>query len=577
VKLKLVAASAALALALVGMASPAVAAAPTTPGRASGIVTADGAPVAGIPIGWFSPVGQTSGSVTTGSDGKYSLPLPPIGTKYYLSANLAFDSDSGPDSANPSYIGEFYGAGGSSDYEFQTLHAHSSTTADVAQDVALQSGGSVSGSSADLADAHIGLIPAGQTTNPQAGGYADSSGAFSFTHYVPGVYRLYSPAHSGFAPYFSAPIELGNGDDVVINPRLATGATIQGSLTADSAEQTDAQLSGDNVVALNLPSEVEPDSSGHYQFTGLPPGTYTVTYEGGSGDGEFASQKKTVRVIAGQSVTNNVALTTGGTITGTVDVADDSDAYQVQLLDSSGDLVAQRRSNAGSFVFNGLAPGTYRLLASDDENVGWADLAVSVASHTTQALGAIALTKKPLTLSGTITGGHSGQLLFSRVDAAGETDVLYGATFTTSGKYKVTDMVPGTYDVTVQATSQQVTLHTLKFSTTVKQNYPAGPPLVKVTGTVELEGASLKALNAFLFTAGGTELSLGTSNGKISAGAHFGTYTSPDLDLYSGQGYLQPKSAYYFQWPTKYDPLVITTGKTKALGVVDILVRGGLN
>ncbi len=566
----IIALAAAAAVVLAGVAP---ANATTAPGTVTGTVTDSGTAIGNIDVSWLIPSTGESNTVQTDVDGSYSLPLPTGTRRYYILVNADPGSS---DRVNSSYLAEFFGARNAEAYAFQVL-APDTTRASFVLSAALETGGSVSGTSADLANQRVSLVSDGQ--GDDSGPYADSSGHFSFTGYAPGTYEIYAPAHGDFASYLSAPFALSNGQDLVLNPELPAGGEIEGTITESIPINLTVTVTGGDIIP-NGGESTQVDPSGHYAFTDLSTGTFTVSVGGSdSTEGLYTEQGATVHLTAvGQSTTHDFSLIRGATITADpkMPTTDPNSDYSARLTDSSGHLIDETTRGYGpAFSFADVTPGTYTFDVADRPAGKWQSTTVVVGAGQALNLGEFDLTTKAIVLSGTVSGGKAGTIGLSEPNASGTLNYLSVAHFTSNGKYQVGSLLPGKYSVSIAVSGHEVTGGTITVTKSAKANYSIGPKLVPVTGTLLVEGARLQQSALDYSSASYQQLQLSVTNGALTGSAHSGTYFFGSTRFLGVQGDFQEKSAFYFAWSSSLRTLKLVAGHTTSLGTHSLHVVDG--
>jgi protocatechuate 3,4-dioxygenase beta subunit len=117
-------------------------------------------------------------------------------------------------------------------------------------------------------------------------------------------------------------------------------------------------------VSIGSGNSVTTDSSGQYQFTNIPVGSYTITFNKSGYD----KKEITMQINSGNNPLNvqMVAVIQPGTLSGTVTDSSDGKAISgvsVQLSGSGGSATATTDST-GSYAFTNITPGNYTITFS---------------------------------------------------------------------------------------------------------------------------------------------------------------------------------------------------------------------
>jgi protocatechuate 3,4-dioxygenase beta subunit len=401
--------------------------------------------VSGATVFYTGTAGTTgSGSTTTGASGTYSLSGVPPGT-YSVTA-----SDSGFTSPAAQPVTVTAGAITSGvNFKLTATSAISGTVTD----------GTLPIPTATVSYSATG----GSTGSGSTTAINTTDGSYMLSAVPPGTYTVTASA-PGFAPQSvtSVTVTASNtttGVDFTLTP-TTTGA-ISGTVT-DS--QTPAQpVSGATVcyytgVACGVTDPTATtDSSGSYTFSGLTPGTYSVSV---SDTGFTSPAAQSVTVAAGSTATVNFTMTATSGVSGTV-----SDS-QTPAQPVSGAAVSYAGTGGttgsgttttdsiGSYTFNGVPPGTYSVTAA---KTGFTS---PVAQTPTVTSGNTATASFTLTatsgISGAVTDSQTPAQAVSGATVSytgtGGTTGSGSTTTNSSGGYTFNGVPPGTYSVTATAT-----------------------------------------------------------------------------------------------------------------------------
>ncbi|WP_051314637.1 carboxypeptidase regulatory-like domain-containing protein [Alteribacter aurantiacus] len=198
--------------------------------------------------------------------------------------------------------------------------------------------------------------------------------------------------------------------------------------------------------------------NGNYVVSNVAPGSYSVT----ASATDFQSASLGAIVVSNQdSIVNFTLLENPGTIVGTIVNAQTGQPIvtsnvQLRINDVNGAVIATASTDTqGNFTFQGIAPGTYTVVASDISfQTNFAT--VTVGPGQTQTVN-IALEPNPGFISGTITDSGTGQPISgAQINVVNEFNVFVTSVFTnSSGEYMVPGLAPGQYSLTILATDYQ--------------------------------------------------------------------------------------------------------------------------
>lgn len=109
---------------------------------------------------------------------------------------------------------------------------------------------------------------------------------------------------------------------------------------------------------------VNTDSSGNFNFTGVPNGTYIITPSISGPSSAFYPSAMTVTVNNGDLSGQNFAASLGYTVSGTVNYGGSTTGQiYVDLVGNCANTVGTSISSKGSFTIHGVSPGSYTLYA----------------------------------------------------------------------------------------------------------------------------------------------------------------------------------------------------------------------
>ena len=439
-----------------------------------------------------------------------------------------------------------------------------------------------------------------------------ASGAYLFSNLAPGTYTVTVATPAG---YVASPTGAGtpgtdsngSGTSVAIAGNLddtidfgfyklgSIGDFVWNDLNADGVQNGSEPGLAGVVVTLTggvLPLTTTTNAAGGYSFGNLQPGTYTVSV---AAPAAYVASPQNAGTPATDS--NNGAGTTvviAGNDDNTIDfgffshgsignfVWNDVNANGIQDSGEPGIAgVTVTLSNgattttnaAGAYSFTNLAPGTYTVTVATP--AGYVASPTGAGTPGTDSNGsgtsvAIAGNTDDTIDFGFYKLGAIGNFVWNDVNAngiqdAGEAGIAgvtvklnTGATTTTSasGAYSFTNLVPGTYTVTV----------------VLPTGYVASPSNVGTDRTIDSNGS------------GSTVVIAGNTDNTIDFGLHttatgFTTYTQGGWGAVPRGG--NPAQILVSNWTTVYGAAGVTIGGTRtlkftsALGVQNFLPQGG--
>jgi thermitase len=227
-----------------------------------------------------------------------------------------------------------------------------------------------------------------------------------------------------------------------INAAQAVGSVppppgkISGEVTdaKDGSSISGAQVSDGTRTGLT-------DGAGIYTIDNVPPGTYQVT----ASKSGYQSSSLTVTVLSGGTAVADFSLNEvilPGSITGSVTDATDGSAI-VGATVTDGTRTSTTDAT-GKYTIANVPPGTYQVTASKSGYQS-SSLTVTVLSGGA-AVADFSLSE--VSVSGSITGSVTDATNGSPIAGATVTDGTRTATTDALGKYTITNVPPGTYQVT---------------------------------------------------------------------------------------------------------------------------------
>jgi len=189
-----------------------------------------------------------------------------------------------------------------------------------------------------------------------------------------------------------------------------------------------------------------------YEYRGLPAGTYTLrAYARNLASVVISS----VSVTAGQTTTQNITFTPGGTLTGDVSSAGSPIADAVVTLIESGHSAVTDAS--GNYTIQGITPGGYTVEVTAS---GYADAQALV----TIAEG-VSLTQNFVlssvfgSIAGTVKDNNDININGATVLAYNETDQSYETEDTVAGAFSIAPLTPGDYIMAVDTDDYGVVVY----------------------------------------------------------------------------------------------------------------------
>lgn len=245
-------------------------------------------------------------------------------------------------------------------------------------------------------------------------------------------------------------------------------------------------------VSLGQNLSTTTNSSGVYNFLDLTVGQYTVTTTATG----FTCIVPTVTIVLDQTATQNIACTPlPGSVTGTVRVSGTAQSGVTVTLTQGSNTVGTATTGAnGTYTIASVPPGTYSASVTPPANTTCTPNPQNVTVVTQQAATAnFDCTPIPGGVTGVVRVGGTGRSGVAVTLTQGSTTI--GSTTTgTGGAYTFSNVVPGTYSVTITppanttCTSNPQSV-TVSANQTATANFDCTPLAGGIVGTVRIDGA----------------------------------------------------------------------------------------
>lgn len=395
-------------------------------GTVSGAVTSSGSPVSGVTINVINSVGVIVGTTTTtGAVGtNYSINVPP--GNYTITAT------------SPLYQFESRGI---------TVQSNQNTTANFDL-VAIV--GSISGTITPSVPTRISIFT---TEGIFVTSQENAVDTYSISGLAPGSYIVRAES-AGYTTQQIGTVLTPTQLDSTVNFALVANSTTLSGQIRDGDTPGNPLIPGTVNVINNLGQNVATVTSndGNYSVDGLGPGSYSVVF---TSEG-YASQTlgaiiadPPVPVILNTSL-NKLA----GSIVGTVNVP----GATITLYQNGLPVGVTQSDGTGSYTFANLAPGNYTVVASA-ANFQAATSGAIVEAFITTTVN-FQLESDPGFIFGVVSPDVNGAVITIRKDSATGPIVattisgpIFDGMMTVDGYYRVDNLAPGNYVVSVNAVS----------------------------------------------------------------------------------------------------------------------------
>lgn len=316
----------------------------------------------------------------------------------------------------------------------------------------------------------------------------NGSGQYSVIGLVPGSYSVVFLA-DGFSSQAVGAVITSNTPTTVNADLSRLAGTLTGVVQNSGAAGIAGALA--TVFQNNIQiAAVNTDENGTYTISGLAPGTYTVVFSAEN----YQSATVGAMIENGQTTTLNVTLAgSPGRLNGTVlDEASNpisGATVNVQISTGTGIIIATVvTQNDGTYAVEGLAPGSYSVVASA-VNYQTAAKGAVINSNSTTTVNFI-LAADPGSITGKVTNAQSGDPISGanvQVSILDSSGVVVASILTDSqGDYAVNGLAPGGYTVQVSAPDFQTNSTTVQVQSnqTSTANVELVPNPGAITGSV---------------------------------------------------------------------------------------------
>ncbi len=288
-----------------------------------------------------------------------------------------------------------------------------------------------------------------------------SSGNYSFSSVAPGTYTVKASASGYFTESVSASVT--SGTTTTANIQLPTGGILAGTVTGSNG----AALSGATVTVtggkVTTTLTMTTNSSGGYNTSWVPVGTYTVTVSASG----YNTQSNTATVNTGTTTTDNISLSSSGTTSAystiTGQVTDISTGGAIGGATVSYGSTSTTANSSGYYTFSNVPAGTYSVTAVANGYFSRTESVTTTAGVTSTLNFQLATGGK---VQGTVTNSSGAALASASVSITGGTVNTTVNTSTNSTGYYNSNWVPvGTYTVTVSASGYSTQSKTVSVTT----------------------------------------------------------------------------------------------------------------
>ena len=344
--------------------------------------------------------------------------------------------------------------------------------------------------SSPLQGASVTVLDTGQNTT------TNSSGQFTVSGIEAGSYTL-QVVHNDFADYTTnINVNINSTANIGIISLIASPGSVSGITQAGA----DVSLTGSNTYNGLA------DSAGNFSISGVVPGTYTLTV---SHPDYYQSDQSVVVGIGKNTNVGSVPLAPKeGTVSG--------ETVLNSVVELNGQLVNITDPADPTFTFNSVPVGihTLKVIHPDYEQY---TRSVTVEANQTVDLGAIILTARPGSISGTVSNQADGIEVANATVKLVELNKL--DTTDSSGRYSFTGIAEGKY--TLEVTHNDYSIKSVSVNVAKNQNATMNVDLTANPGSVK----GITQPNADLAVVETGDITRADSNGNFRvAGLAEGNY-----------------------------------------------------
>lgn len=470
----------------------------STAGSISGWVNAsNGTPIANAHINAFVPFGPGMeggpggfGFAMTNGSGFYNLTGLPNGT-YEMEVNPPFDSEYSRVFRRGVNVTE-----GNTNSQNFTLKTGSVLTGTVTE----------SDGSTPVANAFVdAFIPSPTPFSPPVAfgfGSTNSTGGYRITGLQAGKYevRVNPPFNSAYSSASAQGVVITEGATSTKDFNLSAGGSLSGVVTGSGGVSyafVNAFIpSTDPHTPPSAFGWAQTNSSGHYNMTGLQPGSYEVFVEPPFGSA-YTTGHGQANITEGQESSLNFSLGSGGSISGTVVDADNnsvSGAFIDAFSHNAHSFGFSGTKSDGTFTISGLAEATDYVLfvhPPAGQTKGKTSVAgLSVTAGSTTDAGTISLVSASGGIEGNVTYSNGTGVSTARVFAWSPSSFSFGdSAVNDSGYFNITGLSAGTYDMFVDfglsGIPNQFAPNLTVSTSTIQQDFTLNTAgLIRINGTV---------------------------------------------------------------------------------------------